>query len=308
MKLSELIKEERIVIEMRARTPADALTELVGHLGDEEIEVERRGELVEELIARESSSPSLLNSSIWLPHLRSSIVREACICVGISPEGIPMPSGSGDGTPAQAKAQLIFLVLTPEMENTRMLQTLSAIARLCTNRDTVEAILHVRTPHRAVRVVAESGIEVRKRVLVRDVMEPSPASLREDMTLREATEHIARSGVDACPVVGEKGELIGEVRVSDLIRLGLPEYIDFLEDTGFVETLEPFENFFRQERQLRVEQVYTPDVLKIEADRTVVEAAHKLVTANRTHLYVVQENKLIGLLTQSSILRKILLL
>lgn len=306
MKLAELLKEERIIIELEASTPAEALSELVAHI-TEEIEPERRDELLKQLIDQESASPTLLDTIIWLPHLRSPVVRRSCICLGISRKGIPLTaSGSGVSTPV--KVQLIFLVLTPEMENTRMLQTLSAIARLSMNRDTIEAILHVRTPQRALRLIWETGIEVKKTILVRDVMEPKPPTLKEDMTLREAIEQMARSPVDASPVVGEDDELLGEVTLRDIIRLGLPEYIDFLEDTGFVENFEPFENFFRQERKLLVEQVYTTDVATIEPDRLIAEAAHKLVSNNLTYLYVVQEGKLIGILTQSTILHKILLL
>lgn len=303
MKLVDLFKEERIIPEFKATSIREALSALLEKL-DDDLRAEARDEILNSLVEQESKNPTLINTSIWLPHLRSQGVKSICVCLAIAHNGLELKTSQG----TNLAVKLIFLVLTPQTENTMMLQTLSAIARLCLHRDTLEAVLHIRVPQRVLRLIADTGIEVKKTILVRDVMETNFPCLREDMNLRQATEMIVRSGLEALCVVSENEELCGELSLTELIRLGLPEYVALLQDMSFVESLEPFEDFFHQERQLLVQQVYSMDCLTVSPDSLVVEAAYKLIANNKTQLYVVQDRKVVGILTLSLIARKILLL
>ncbi len=303
MKLVDLFKEERIIPEFTASNCSEALTRLFEKL-QPEIESKAQSKIIEQLRTQEQNHPTLLNGKVWLPHLRAEGIKSISIVLGISSEGIEVKGL----TESPALVKLIFLVLTPQTENTMMLQTLAAIARLCNNRDTLEALCHVRSPQRALRIIADSGVEVKRNIYVSDVMEINFIRLRETMTLRYATELLASSGLNALPVVSDNDELLGELSLGDVVRLGLPQYIGLLQDMSFVEALEPFEDFFRQEHQLQVAQIYTVETLTIEPERLILEGAHKLIANNRTQLYVVQGRKIVGILTLAQIIRKVFLL
>ncbi len=303
MKLAELLNENRIIIELNVDNIHDAVAEMVLRLKDD-LRTEKYDDLVKTLADQEQKQPTMIDASIWLPHLREPRVIAPCVCLATSENGIPL----GKNASSQGPAKLIFLVLTPAIENTRMLQTLAGIARLCSNRDTVDALMHIKSAQRALRLIAETGIEVRKSIVVRDIMETDFLTLDEKMNLRQATDVLVSSRLNACPVVTKDMELLGDLSLRDLIRLGLPEYINMLEDLTFVESLEPFENFLRQERHLYVEQVYSSDVITTGADNIIVEAAYRLISKNKDQIYVIQDDKLIGVLPISSIVKKIFLL
>ncbi|MCX7765883.1 MAG: PTS sugar transporter subunit IIA [Candidatus Sumerlaeia bacterium] len=303
MKLVDLFKEERIIPEFTANNSSEALSLLFEKL-QSEIDSKAQSRILEQLQIQEQNHPTLLNSKVWLPHLRAEGIKSISIVLGISSEGIEVKGLSV--RPALVK--LIFLVLTPQTENTMMLQTLAAIARLCNNRETLEALYHVRSPQRALRIIADSGIEVKRNIYVSDVMETNFIRLREKMTLRYATELLGNSGLNALPVVGDNDELLGELSLRDVVRLGLPQYISLLQDMSFIEALEPFEDFFRQEHQLLVAQIYSVETLTIEPERLILEGAHRLIASNRTELFVVQGKKILGILTLAQIIRKVFLL
>ena len=303
MKLVQLLTEDRIITDFESTDLEHAIRELVPRLNDE-IEEDAREEIIRVLITQESQHPTMINSSIWLPHLRAPGVKLACILLAVSRDGVPIQVEQGK----YKQAKLIFLVLTPEMENTQMLQSMAAIARLCMNREALEALLHIGSSQRGLRIIADTGVNVKRTVLVRDIMDPNPVSLRENMNLLRAKKIIAGSGLDACPVLNRSDDLLGELSLHDLVRIGLPDYLGLLKDISFVDSLELFENFFRQERERKVGEVYTPDVLTIGPDAIIVEAANALVESNRRHMYVVNETKLTGIITISAIVRKIFLL
>lgn len=93
----------------------------------------------------------------------------------------------------------------------------------------------------------------------RKVVSVSPAT-----TVREAAHVVVEKHVGTLPVVDENGTLVGMVRVSDLLKVFMPDFvalmdnIDFVHDFGAMET--PGQAELRKAAGLRMRDLMQPPV------------------------------------------------
>lgn len=130
--------------------------------------------------------------------------------------------------------------------------------------------------------------------LVRDWMTPDPITINSQTTLSEAHALIDKHRIRRLPVVDE-GELKGvvtwgdvrEARPSDATSLSIFEIHHMLARTP-------------------VSKIMTADVKTIAPDDPIGKAAHLMYRHRIASLPVIQEGKLVGIITASDIFRMVI--
>jgi len=301
MKLYSLLTEEQIRLNLEEASLEEAIHEMLSGAEERlaEAPVDRALAL---LLERERNLSTSIVEGVCLPHARVDGLQQFVLLVGASPKGIPPLEGS------TGLIHLIFVILTPLTKNTLMLQTLAAVARLLSNPKTRQALVNVKTPARVLKIIEESGVDVKKTLCANDIMSPVDSSARADMPLTQGMEVLMDAADEGVPVVDESGELVGELACSDIIALGLPKYMDLMENPSVLGNLEPFEQFFKKERFLKVADVARKDVMTVEPETPVVQIAHEMVSSKRRRAYVVRDEKLAGIILRKDIVTKVLML
>jgi CBS domain-containing protein len=133
-------------------------------------------------------------------------------------------------------------------------------------------------------------------------------TLRPDESFEAAAALLASHRIGAAPVVDADGHLLGLLRDEDLIvseaNLHVPTWFNFLG----AEFPLPGENK-RFEAELRrvvaadVQQLMVTDFATITPDETLGDAASKMHDADVTHLPVVEDGKLVGILARGDLVR-----
>jgi acetoin utilization protein AcuB len=131
----------------------------------------------------------------------------------------------------------------------------------------------------------------RRKLAVKDRMNPSPITVTSDDSLHDAVEILHRYNIRELPVV-EHGSLIGIVTDRDLRQVA-PSYPLFRDR----EEIEYFS------RNLKVASAMTPDPMVVSPDTPLVEVASKLDTYRIGSLPVVDKEKLVGIISVSDILK-----
>jgi len=203
---------------------------------------------------------------------------------------------------------LIFIILTPLTKNTLMLQTLAAVARLLSSPETQQALINVKSPSRLIKIVEESGVDVKKTLCANDIMNPLDAVAQPNTPLSAAMELLLESPDEAIPVTKKSGELVGELITRDIIAVGLPKYMNLMEDPPVLGNVEPFEVFFKKEPTLKVSDLMQRETMIVEPDTTVIEIAHQMLTEKQRRAYVVRDKKLQGVIYRKDIVTKVLML
>ncbi len=300
MKLSNLLSEDRVFVHVDCATLAEALALLVRSVRAELGELAPEG-VVAKILQREQDHPSLVEDGILLAHLRAEGIRSFVLALAGLEKSVRHPGASGTAV------DLIFLVLAPQLQNALMLQTLASIRRLPADRNFLPTVRSVRTPARLIRVIEESGVEVKRNLTAGDIMEPLEGSVRLDTPLATAVRALADARDEGLPVLDEKDHLAGEITTREILLLGMPKYMDLLSNPEMLNAFEPFENYFRHEEELKVRDICRRDFGSVAPATPIVRVAHQMITENRRRIYVTHDDRIEGVIYRKSILLRVML-
>ena len=120
--LADLIDPRQIALNLRARTQAEAIRELVQVLATAG-KINQTERFLEELRAREAVNSTYAADGVAFPHARTKLVDQIVLAIGRSETGIPW-TGKGE------IARLVFLIAVPERLISDYLVVVGAIARI----------------------------------------------------------------------------------------------------------------------------------------------------------------------------------
>jgi PTS system nitrogen regulatory IIA component len=123
VKLSEFLKENNIVPQLKARDKKGVLEEMAELVSQNDPAIDK-GALVRVLVERERLGSTGIGDGVAIPHGKLNSVKEPVISFGKSEEGLDFDSM--DGQPAH----LFFLLIAPENSSGVHLQALARIAKI----------------------------------------------------------------------------------------------------------------------------------------------------------------------------------
>ena len=127
MKLPEIIEEDYIIPELKAKDKRGVLEELAEVISNHEPSIDKAA-LVKVLVERERLGSTGIGDGVAIPHGKMNGVRHPIISFGRSKKGLDFDSM--DGQPAH----LFFLLIAPEDSSGIHLQVLARIAKILKNR------------------------------------------------------------------------------------------------------------------------------------------------------------------------------
>ena len=298
MKLSSLFAEDHVLVQFGGESLEEVIRALLERVCSELGENEA-GAIVNRIMAHESRHASIVGEGVCLAHCRLEGISRARAALAVPEKMIAHPAGGQE-------LKMVFLILAPQNQNTAMLQTLAAIARLLSSKAFVSTVTGVRSPSRLIRLIEESGVEVKGSLCAADIMEPLEPSLRLDTSLADAVDALVASRDEGLQVVDDKGKLTGEITTREVLILGMPKYMDLLSNPEMLNAFEPFENYFLKEHKLHVRDICRRDFVAVTPSTPIVSVAHQMITENRRRVYVLDDEKIVGVIYRKSFLTRVM--
>lgn len=146
MKITDLIKEGAIVLELNASSKDDVINELVEKLYDAG-SLNNKEEYKKAILERESQSTTGIGRGIAIPHAKTTAVKNPAICFGRALEGIDYDSLDGE------PAKLIFMIAASEGAHEEHLETLSRLSTLLMNKNFRERILKANSEEEVLELI-----------------------------------------------------------------------------------------------------------------------------------------------------------
>ncbi|SDK05862.1 PTS fructose transporter subunit IIABC [Sediminibacillus albus] len=128
MKITDLLKEDTIILDLQATSKADVIDELVSKL-DEAGRLNDKQAYKDAILERESQSTTGIGEGIAIPHAKTSAVATPAIVFGRAKEGIDYESLDG------APSHLFFMIAASEGANQTHLETLSRLSSFLMDKD-----------------------------------------------------------------------------------------------------------------------------------------------------------------------------
>jgi CBS domain-containing protein/mannitol/fructose-specific phosphotransferase system IIA component (Ntr-type) len=237
----------------------------------------------------------------FLPHFRTDAVRKVAVALGVTPRPVCLA-----GDPARC-ARVIVLVAAPTNAASAYLRAMRAVAQALSQDETLEGLHAATTPEAVLALPGISDAPVPDEVTVRDLMTQDVVFVGPDDTLREAAHVMRERRVGAVPVAGGAGEVVGLLTDGHLLRYLLPETVSALS-TGRVRTAR------RRTKggtaaapgEEKVRDVMDRSVMCLEEDQTIADVAALMIAKSVDKFPVTRDGALVGFLTRSDIVRKLL--
>ncbi|MDQ6887963.1 MAG: CBS domain-containing protein [Gemmatimonadota bacterium] len=298
MRLAEFLSTERVLLPL-ARGDGTALSSLR----------EATATLIERLVAggvvkdaeklRRRSDEArgedivAFTDRAFLAHFRTDAVKDLAVAMGVAPT--PVGREQGEGEPQRAR--IVLLLLAPPRLAARYLQVLGAFARLLSDASVTSQILAATTPASLLSVPALAQYELPEELSVRDLMTEHPRTATPDTPLRDAARLMARSVINAMPVVDAGGLLLGLLSERELMRHLVTSYLQ----GGAPQRPTAGANMRRS-----VRDVMTRQVLAVSPEQPLAEVASLMTNKDVDGVPVVREGRLVGFLTRGDIVRKLI--
>jgi CBS domain-containing protein len=144
--------------------------------------------------------------------------------------------------------------------------------------------------------------------LVRDIMDRSPVTVSPDASVEEVVNTLREHELPGVAVVDGDGRCVGIVTEADLVLpddqgdLHIPHYINLFGGTVFLEPLGRFEQRLRKAFASKATDMMTSDPDTVAPDTTVQDAARLIHRSGHNRLPVVEDGRLVGVVTRVDVL------
>jgi CBS domain-containing protein/mannitol/fructose-specific phosphotransferase system IIA component (Ntr-type) len=286
--LLDLLPPEHVIVPLVAPNTRDAMEQLLRRLESsgaiqpsDELRATIRSQPLRDLVAA--------NDEVLLPHFRSEAVDRLALALGIATEPIPAEPG------LEARPRIVALVLAPPQAASLYLQVTSTLARLLRQKSLIDELVRQDTAEALLALPQLQNLPLRPRLSVRDVMVHRIHSVPPDATLGAAMQLMTRKRLRAVPVIGPKGEVLGMVTDSDLMRVLLPQI-------PRAESEDPADSAILGRP---VRDVMTRSVLCVSEELGVGEVANMMIHKDVEQVPVVQAGRITGMISRGDIVRKL---
>ena len=143
---------------------------------------------------------------------------------------------------------------------------------------------------------------------ISEIMDSSPVTVASDASVEDVVAALREHQLPGMPVVDADGRLVGIVTEADLVLpddegdLHIPHYVNLFGGTVFLESLHRFEDRLRKAFAASAEDMMTRDPDTVGPDTSVREAARLLHETGHNRLPVVEDGRLVGVVTRLDVL------
>jgi CBS domain-containing protein len=144
---------------------------------------------------------------------------------------------------------------------------------------------------------------------VTDVMTKDVITLSPDTSLADAADLLAEKGFGAAPVVGADGRIVGLLRDEDLLiseaRLHLPTTFAILPgiEMTLPGSVRRYDEELKKAASSTIADVMEKDFKQVGPDSTVEDVATLMHEHDVTHVPVVDDEKVVGIVARGDIVR-----
>lgn len=149
MRVSELLDEKVINLNLKAKNKDEVIDELIDQLEKAEVISDRQG-FKKDILAREALSTTGIGFGIAIPHAKSKAVRFPTVAFGVSRDGIDYDSID------DTKANLFFMIAVNEGDNNLHLKALATLSRMLIHEEFREALLDAKDSVGIMKVIKEN--------------------------------------------------------------------------------------------------------------------------------------------------------
>lgn len=297
MFLASLLDHHDIAIEQRILTKEQAYMELVKTLCHNHKLPLSPEEIYNLIIQRELEASTVYPSGIAIPHVRLDGFQD--ILIGMLFLQNPITQNG-------IKITWIVLIFTDKSSSKIYLNLVSALMRLSKDPQLIADLISAEDGHAIFNLIKKKEIVIKKELYIEDIMNREIVSVTPYASLRELIRLMGVHKVAGLPVVDEDGYFVGEVNILTLFKVGIPEYLTRMDNLDFLTSFEPLENLLEKQDELLVKDIMIVDNEVLKPKTSIIEAVNEMIKMKKRYMSVVDDKKLVGIVTAMDVFNKVI--
>jgi len=149
IRISEVIHEEGIVLDLQSREKVSVIKELVAKLVGQGL-VEDEESFLADILKRENLESTGIGLGVAIPHARTLAARNLILSFGRSAQGVDF--NSLDGKPSH----LIFLIAAPEVQKSQYIMALARLSKILRKEETRAKLFNASSAAEVLDILKES--------------------------------------------------------------------------------------------------------------------------------------------------------
>lgn len=252
--------------------------------------------LTELIMQRDRESSTAYNTGIAIPHVRMEGYNDTLISMCFLDNPIDY-----EGTPVS----WIVLIITNKSSSTLYLNLVATLLMLSKSPDQMRELRERHEGNHVVSIMKKMAIKVKETITIGDIMNPSPVTIGPDVLIRDLGNLIHTKNIAVLPVVDANSRYLGEVDILRLLKLGVPDYMFMMDHLGFLGSFEPLEHLFEREDSTIVSDIMNKHEEVISPSASIIDAVFEMIQHNKRFFSVVDNGKLVGIITAMDIFKKV---
>ncbi len=296
MLLSSYLDAQTIYFEASPKTKEEVYSDMVTRICRIHKLPSCGKKLLDMILARDSESTTAYPTGISIPHVRMDGFNDTLISMCFLANPIDY-----EGTPVR----LVILIITDTSSSKLYLSIVSALLKLSKDADAVAMLNQAKDGHGVIQTLKQLNIAVKDKVTIGDIMISNPVSILPEASLRELGNMMSENKVAGMPVVDKNMNYLGEVDVLNLLKVGIPDYMLMMDHLGFLSNFEPLEHLFATQDVKIVKDIMSTEDEPLKSNDSVIEAVFEMIQHKKRLFSVVDNGKLVGVITAMDVFKKV---
>lgn len=134
-------------------------------------------------------------------------------------------------------------------------------------------------------------------------MQKDIVTVRPNTPVGEVIDYLVAKKVRAVPVIDDAGHVIGMITATDLLRLCLPEQVQFLDIPIILEGSRIRDEVLEKMTHLEAKQIMSESIVSAELDTPVGKVVGLMLQHGIDQVPVLQDDRIVGLVHQDDVVQ-----
>ncbi len=296
---SDLLHEQNVICQIEARTGTEVIEALARLLHRNEGGFDWEA-VVAACNERERVYSTVIAPGLALPHAHVVNLPRLMIAIGTSRAGIAFEAAD------RGLVNVTALILTPKTSPGLYLQVLAVLMEHFSEPHAIQRVAELPSAEAVCAFFSENRERMPSYLTAQDILERDVPTLLESDDLDTAIRLFCSKKLLDIPVVDEEGDLRGAFSLEDLLKVGLPEHLLWMEDLAPIIRFEPFADLLRRDQESKVADVMRDKCLTVEPGVPAVELARLFLIHGARQIVVAKGRRYLGAVDLNTFISKII--
>ncbi len=141
----------------------------------------------------------------------------------------------------------------------------------------------------------------------KDIMQKNVITVNMDKSIEYVARILTKNKISGVPVVNVNNELVGIITEGDLLHKEtnprMPDFFSLLGGIIYFNGTQKYQEDFKKLIAIKAREIMTKDVISVSKDMEINEIANMMVNNNINRVPVLEDGKIIGIVSRADIVK-----